>query len=79
MMFFSVLNSPAPYSNVEVDLALRVLREEFLCLAITNAIYAIPEELSDGQEGNDLVSVSRLTDISVRIKEYKMPTLICIT
>lgn len=53
MMFFSVMSSPAPYSNVEVDLALKVLREEFLCLVISNTIYNIPEELDDNTDNSD--------------------------
>lgn len=52
MMFFSVMSSPAPYSNVEVDLALKVLREEFLCLVISNAIHNIPEELDSSNSMN---------------------------
>jgi hypothetical protein len=63
MMLFSVMSNPAPYSNVEVDLALKTLREEFLCLAITNAVYAIPEDLNftveDEEVANDIVCVSK--------------------
>ncbi|CAG7818474.1 unnamed protein product [Allacma fusca] len=47
MMFFLDLGAQAPFSNVEVDLGLKVLREEFLCLVISNAIHEIPEELQD--------------------------------
>jgi len=58
MMFFSVMSSPAPYSNVEVDLALKVLREEFLCVVISSSIHAIPEEIgsdSDNSEDDGMV------------------------
>lgn len=57
MMFFSVMSSPAPYSNVEVDLALKMLREEFLCLVITNAVHAIPEELGNKDSEDDDIMV----------------------
>jgi len=44
MVLFSEIASSIPYSNVEVDLALKVLREEFLCLVVTNIVERIPED-----------------------------------
>jgi hypothetical protein len=52
MMFFLDLGAQAPFSNVEVDLGLKALREEFLCLVISNAIHEIPEELQEEDENN---------------------------
>lgn len=71
MMFFSVMSSPAPYSNVEVDLALKVLREEFLCLVISNAIHNIPEELDNSMNTDDTM-VNRST------KSFNDLSMLCI-
>ena len=46
-MLFQDMSSQAPYTNVEVDLALKVLREEFLCLVLSYAIHEIPDEMTD--------------------------------
>lgn len=48
-MFFMAISSPAPYSN-EVDLGLKVLREEFLCLVVTNVIGKVPEDLDNSED-----------------------------
>jgi hypothetical protein len=50
MLFFQSMCNPAPYSNVEVDLTLKIAREEMLCLVISSAVRAIPEELSSRPE-----------------------------
>jgi hypothetical protein len=64
MMIFAPINSPAPYSNIEVDLALKILREEFLCLLVTNVISKIPEELDNSAEhDSDEFGVSRMLPI----------------
>jgi len=38
------MQNPAPFSHTEVDFALKTLREEFLCLSMSGAVRAIPDE-----------------------------------
>jgi len=51
MLLFQNMSNPAPFSNVEVDLALKIAREELLCQVVSSAICAIPEELSSFNPG----------------------------
>ena len=69
MLFFQSMSNPAPYSNVEVDLALKIAREELLCLVISNAIRAIPEEINSNSTKYGEVSEF----ISVRLQSTLIP------
>jgi len=54
MLLFSVMSSAAPYSNsTDVDLALKLLREEFLCLVISYIVSQIPEEIERDNENEN--------------------------
>ena len=50
MMLFQDMSAQAPYTNVEVDLSLKLLREEFFCLVLSNAIHEIPEEMTEDDD-----------------------------
>ena len=50
MMLFQDMSAQAPFTNVEVDLALKLLREEFLCLVLSFAIHEIPEEMTEDED-----------------------------
>ena len=62
MMLFQDMSAQAPFTNMEVDLALKLLREEFLCLVLSNAIHEIPEEMTeDDDDAEQFSSVSQLS------------------